>query len=104
MSEHVQLQFSIDDRAAADAIAGALLERRLVACVQVLGPMTSRYWWKGSIEVAEEWLCLAKTTAARADEVVAAIRDLHPYDVPELLVSPVGGFDAYLAWIAATVG
>ena len=104
MAEHVQVQFTMGERTAADAIATALLERRLAACVQVLGPATSRYWWDGVIEHAEEWLCLAKTTAARADELVAAIVDLHPYEVPEVLVVPVTGSAPYLDWIDGSVG
>lgn len=104
MAEHVQIQFTAGDRATADAIATTLLEQRLAACVQVLGPVISRYWWDGSIEMAEEWLCLAKTTATRRDEVVEAVRSAHPYDVPEVLVSPVNGLADYLGWIDEIVG
>jgi periplasmic divalent cation tolerance protein len=104
VSDHVQLQFTVGDRATADGLAAGLLEQRLVACVQVLGPITSQYWWEGAIEVAEEWLCLAKTTRARADEVVAAVRAQHPYEVPEVLISPVTGSADYLDWIDETVG
>jgi periplasmic divalent cation tolerance protein len=103
MAAHAQVQFTVADRSTADAIAGELLERRLVACVQVVGPVTSRYRWQGALETSEEWLCLAKTTAARADDVVAAVRALHPYDVPEVLASPVTGLADYLAWIDDSV-
>jgi len=89
---------------AADAgrIAEGLLKRRLVACVNALPGAVSRYWWQGRIETAEETLLLMKTVAARVPEVVAALEELHPYDVPELLSLPVeAGGAAYLAWVTA---
>jgi len=83
------------------AVADALLEARLAACVQVLGPMTSRYWWEGAREEATEHLLLAKTRADLVDRVVEAARGAHPYDVPEVLATPVVGGDAdYLRWVA----
>ena len=88
----------------ADRLASVLLERRLAACVQVLGPLESRYWWQGTLESATEWLCLAKTTADRVDDVVAAILDAHSYDTPEVLVTAVsGGNERYLRWVEDTV-
>ena len=87
----------------AGTIAAALLDSRLAACVQVLGPMRSRYWWNGAVEESTEWLCVAKTTAANADPAVAAIVAAHPNDVPEVLVTPVtGGSPAYLDWVRHT--
>ena len=58
---HVQIQFAIDDPERADAIVESLLARHLVACGQRIGPVTSRYWWNGSLEQSEEWLVLLKT-------------------------------------------
>ena len=100
----VQVQTAAGSKEEADRLASALLERRLAACVQVLGPMESRYWWEGRLESATEWLCLAKTTADRADDVVDAVRDAHSYDTPEVLVTPIGGGnDRYLRWVGDTV-
>ena len=66
--------------------------------------MQSRYRWQGRIESAEEWLCLAKTTAARSADAVAEIARVHSYDTPEITVTPiVGGAESYLAWIDAEV-
>lgn len=56
MEDHIQVQTTIENRQDAERIAKALVERRLAACVQIVGPITSTYWWKGSIETAEEWL------------------------------------------------
>lgn len=60
----------------------------------------SRYWWKGSLARDEETLLLMKTEAARVPEVIAALKELHPYEVPELLSLPVdAGAEPYLAWV-----
>ena len=98
----VQVQFTIDDEAARDAIVDELLRLRLVACAQTLGPLTSRYWWGGVMSEAREWLVVCKTVAPSADVVVEAIRARHPYDVPEIVVTEItGGLAAYLDWVAA---
>lgn len=81
-------------------LARALVEERLAACVNVLPPMQSIYRWEGKVEHAAEHQLVMKTTAARVEALKARLADLHPYDVPELLVLPVadGGAD-YLRWI-----
>ena len=85
----------------ADQITQVLLDARLAACVQTIGPITSRYVWNDSIETATEYLVLVKTTAGQADAAVAAIVEAHSYDVPEVLVTPViGGHAPYLEWVA----
>jgi periplasmic divalent cation tolerance protein len=85
---------------AAEKIARGLLERRLVACVNALQGVVSRYWWKDALQRDEETLLVMKTDAARVAEVVAALGDLHPYEVPELLALPVdAGAAPYLAWV-----
>jgi periplasmic divalent cation tolerance protein len=86
----------------AERIADALLSARLAACVQNLGPMTSRYWWKGEREAAAEWLLVAKTRVARLDDLVAAVRTIHSYETPEIVATPIiGGDSDYLAWLDA---
>ncbi|MGI8777501.1 MAG: divalent-cation tolerance protein CutA [Acidimicrobiales bacterium] len=100
----VQVQTAAGSEEEARRLGDVVLRRHLVACVQVIGPVHSRYWWEGRLESATEWLCLAKTTDDRADEVVASIRAAHSYDTPEVIVVAVtGGDDAYLRWIAQTV-
>ena len=64
----------------AERLARDLVERRLAACVQVLGPISSTYRWQGAVESAEEWLCLIKTTAARFDAVGAHSTPTRPRD------------------------
>lgn len=88
----------------AERIAAVLVERRLAACVQTLGPIRSRYRWQGAVEEAEEWQCLAKTEASRYDEVEAAIREQHSYEEPEIVAMPiVAGSAGYLDWLSAEV-
>jgi periplasmic divalent cation tolerance protein len=99
---HLQVIVSIDSREGAERIARALVEARLVACFQVLGPMRSIFRWKGEIEQADEWLCLAKTTTERFDELRERLVVLHPYDNPEIIATPiVAGHADYLEWISA---
>lgn len=101
---YVQVSTTTETRDQANAIAGRLVEERLAACVQVIGPISSTYRWQGSVEHAEEWLCLIKTRADRLDEVETEIASIHPYEVPEVIATPVaGGSASYLSWLAAEV-
>lgn len=86
----------------AQQIARALVERRLAACVNISAPIESVYRWKGTVETAQEWMLIIKTTQAAVDRVRDAIRELHSYDLPECVVIPIeGGSAEYLSWIAA---
>jgi periplasmic divalent cation tolerance protein len=92
---------NLPDRDAAVRLARALVERRLAACVNVLGGCSSVYRWKGEIEEATEVPVLVKTRTARYEELEAAIRELHPYELPEIIAVPiVHGLPDYLDWIA----
>jgi periplasmic divalent cation tolerance protein len=108
---HVQIQFTIDDPDRADDIIERLLVERLAACGQRVGPVVSRYWWKGALERAEEWLVLVKTRGDLASAVTEAVVAAHPYDTPEVLVLAISaGSPGYLLWIdgvtagAGTIG
>lgn len=84
----------------AQNLARQLLERRLVACVNLVPQITSLYWWDGKIQQDSEVLLVAKTVAERVEELKAALPGLHPYDVPELVVLSVeDGLPAYLDWV-----
>lgn len=88
----------------ARSIAGALVERRLAACVNIVGPIVSLYRWKGKVENSQEWLLIAKTTADLVDALAAAIKELHSYDLPECIALPVEqGSTEYLDWIGESV-
>ncbi len=84
----------------ADRIAGALLDARLVACVNVLRGVRSRYWWKGKLETADEAILVMKTADDLAERAVARLVELHPYEVPEAVVfDAAGGHGPYLDWV-----
>ncbi|MBK8067669.1 MAG: divalent-cation tolerance protein CutA [Rhodanobacteraceae bacterium] len=90
---------------AAEALAAALVGERLAACVNRIGPVQSTYRWQGAIESASETLLAIKTTAARFEALQARLRELHPYEVPEIIATPVsGGLPEYLAWVRESVG
>jgi len=105
MAEYVQVLTTAGSEAEAERISAALVEGRLAACVQVVGPVASRYRWEGQVEEAEEWQCLAKTAASLYPRVEAAIREAHSYEEPEIVAIPIlAGSPGYLAWIGESVG
>ena len=90
------------DRAVAQKIASALIEQQLAACVNVLAECASVYRWKGAVESAVEVPLLIKIRAEQYAAVEAAIRSLHPYELPEIIAIPVErGLPAYLEWVEA---
>ncbi len=100
----VQVQTTLPDAESAQALAATLLEERLAACVQVTGPLDSRYRWQGKLEHATEWLCLIKSTTEAVPRLLSRIRALHPYETPELIVLPGSDGDAeYLRWVKDSV-
>ncbi len=104
MTECVQVLTTAGSEQEAELIAAALLERRLAACVQIVGPVLSRYRWRGEIEREREWQCLAKTTRARFETLAATIREVHSYEEPEIVATPVvAGSPGYLAWVEDNV-
>jgi periplasmic divalent cation tolerance protein len=99
-AEYLQVTTTAGSQEEAEQISAAMVERRLAACVQVIGPIVSRYRWRGAVERSTEWMCMAKTNAARYAELEAAIRELHSYDEPEIVATPiVAGSPGYLDWI-----
>jgi periplasmic divalent cation tolerance protein len=100
MQRPVLLLTNAPDRETAVTIARLLVEKRLAACVNMLAGSHSVYRWNGRVEEAEEIPLLIKTTAARYTEVEEAIRTMHPYDLPELIVLSISdGLPSYLDWI-----
>jgi periplasmic divalent cation tolerance protein len=105
MSDYLQVITTTEKKHDAEAIARMLVEKRLAACVQIVGPVTSVYRWQGQIETAEEFQVIAKSRRELFARIEQAIGEAHPYDVPEILAVPVDdGSRAYLAWLDGEVG
>lgn len=102
MEQHGYFQVitAVGSEAEAGRLASTLVERRLAACVQVVGPVTSTYWWEGRVQTEDEWLCLVKTTAGALEPAMEAIRVEHSYEEPEITATPiVAGSPGYLGWL-----
>jgi periplasmic divalent cation tolerance protein len=86
----------------AEQAGRVLVERRLAACVNILPGMISLYWWEAKIERGEEAVMIVKTRASLTAAVEAAVKELHPYDVPAILVMPLDSVEkTYLGWLVA---
>ena len=93
---------NLPDRAAAESLADAVIAKNLAACVNILAPCRSVYRWKGAVQHDEEHPMLIKTTRERYDALEQALREGHPYELPEIIAVPIErGLPAYLAWVAA---
>lgn len=100
MHQHVLITTTTGDHSVAEQIAADLVDRRLVACAQIGGPIRSVYRWQGTVEFTEEIVLQLKTTATQVEAVKQAIAQLHPYDVPEVIVTPIiDGSAEYLKWL-----
>jgi periplasmic divalent cation tolerance protein len=101
MTDYLLVVTTTETKDEAQKIAQVLVEQRLAGCVQVVGPITSTYWWQDQVESAEEWLCFIKSSRRVYPELEAAISEVHPYDTPEIIATPiVTGSRAYLSWLA----
>ena len=96
------LYMTAETRDEAQAIGRALVEERLVACTNILGPMDSIYWWDGAVKSETEVAFIVKTRATLVDQVVGRVTEMHSYDCPCIVALPIeGGNPDYLAWIEA---
>src|SRR5438105_8568233 len=93
---------NLPDRAAAERLADLVIEKKLAACVNILAPCRSVYRWKGAVQHDAEHPMLIKTTAERYPALEKALREGHPYELPEIIAVPIErGLPAYLEWLAA---
>ena len=98
--KYVQVITTVNTKSGAERIARVLLEKKLSACTQLCGPMTSVYRWKGRVKKSREWLCVAKTKVNLYAQVEKTIRAIYPYELPEIIAVPiVKGSVGYLRWL-----
>jgi periplasmic divalent cation tolerance protein len=100
MTEFVIVLTTMPDDGRADELARTLVIERLAACVNVHAPMSSTYRWKETVEHEAERQLVIKTTRDRLPALEVRLRDLHPYELPELIIMPIeGGSEEYLKWV-----
>lgn len=102
-SELIAITTTFSSRDAAEACGRTLVEEGLAACVQIDGPLTSIFQWRGAVETAVEWRCTCKTTPVREAECVAAVGRIHDYQTPQITVTRLTAASAYADWVRGCV-
>jgi periplasmic divalent cation tolerance protein len=104
MEKYVVILVTCGNKKEAENIANQLLNEKLIACANIVGPVSSHFHWKGKVESAEEFLALMKTRANLFDAVAERVRAMHSYEVPEVLALPVvDGSSEYLDWMRSNL-
>lgn len=99
-ARYIVVLITSDNIEEADHIARVLLEKKKVACVNIVRGIDSYFWWEGRLDSARENLLIAKTKASLLPEIVDLVKKLHSYDVPEVIALPIiGGNQDYLEWL-----
>ena len=102
MADFLQVVTTVDSEDAAEGLARGITGARLAACVQIVGPIKSVYWWQGELDEAREWQLIIKTTTGRIAELEDYIKENHSYETPEITATVIsGGSYEYLDWITA---
>jgi len=105
MTDLLVVYITVGSEEEGNRLARVIVEEKLAACVNRIGGVQSTYAWEGKIQTDEEQLLIVKTSAAAFDQLEQRVRDLHSYDVPEIIAVPlVRGHQAYLKWIAEALG
>ena len=100
MEEYIQVSTTTEKKEDGEKIAKVLLDKRLAGCIQILGPIESSYWWKNNIETQKEWLCLIKSKKGLYNELERTIKEIHPYETPEIIAVPISeGSKDYMEWL-----
>ena len=101
---YIVVMVTTGTKAEAETIVQKLLEKKLIACGNILGPISSHFQWSGKIENAEEYLVLLKSREDLFEELSETVKTVHSYDVPEILAFPVvKGSKAYLDWLGSVL-
>ncbi len=100
MTSYIFVITTVNSKSQAHTIAHMLVAKKLGACAQVVGPISSIYRWNGKIEKAQEWMVILKTKKSLFKKVEAAILKIHPYDTPEIVASPIAALgEKYGSWL-----
>ncbi len=97
---YIQVQISTPSLEVSNLLIDKLLAERIIACAQIIGPITSKYHWNNRIEHSKEYLILLKTTVLLFDKLRHSVSTSHPYDTPEIIYTPIQGDEKYLKWIS----
>ena len=104
MTDCVNVSCTTETREEAEGIAEHVVGKRLAACVHIIGPIASIYRWDDQVERAEEWLLQIKTTSEAYLQLERAIFEMHSYNTPEIVVTPItDGSEKYLQWLRDSV-
>jgi periplasmic divalent cation tolerance protein len=104
MTEYIQVFTTTDTKENARQIAKKVVEKNLAACAQIIGPISSIFWWKNNINEEEEWLIIIKSRNDLYEDLEHAIIKAHKYEIPEILAVPVvAGAKSYLEWLEGEV-
>ena len=99
-SGHIVLLVTAGDSEEAHKIANALLSQKKAACVNIVPQVNSLFWWQGKLDSAQENLLIIKTKASLLDQAIKTVKEIHSYEVPEIIALPIiGGNRDYLEWI-----
>ena len=105
MTEYGVVFMTAASREEAEKIAAALVEKKLVACVNIIADIKSLFWWEGKVCNEQEVFMMAKTQARLFPQVVEEVKELHSYTVPEIILLPIADGSAdYLQWIKEETG
>lgn len=96
----IQVFITTGTKEEAKQIINSLVRDRLIACGQVTGPIESTYWWQGTIENSQEWLCIVKSKEEKFKGIVNLVKQIHSYEVPEIIACPLTALEEnYARWL-----
>ena len=101
---HTVIFVTASGKEEADKIAENIIQNKLAACVNIISNIESVFWWEGKIDRAQEVLLVIKSVESKVGEIIAAVKSLHSYEVPEIIALPItAGFKPYLDWINESI-
>lgn len=104
MSSYVVIMMTTSNKEEAMKIVRSLLEKKLIACANIVGPVSSLFWWEGKIDQASEFLVFMKTHKNLFERLSETVREIHSYEVPEIVALPmIEGLPPYMEWLKASL-